>query len=61
LIFDYFRKEIKEHKETLDDCNIRDFTDAYIKEVKKDEAFNSTSYYSGISALNKFIYAINIQ
>jgi hypothetical protein len=27
ILFDYFRKQIKEHKETIDDCNIRDFTD----------------------------------
>ena len=61
ILFDYFRKEIKEHMETLDDCNIRDFTDAYIKEMKKHEASDSTSYYSGITTLNKCIYAINTQ
>ena len=52
MLFDYFRKQIKEHTDTLDDCNIRDFTDAYIKEMKKDEASNSTPY-SGITILNK--------
>ena len=61
ILFDYFRKEIKEHIETLDDCNIRDFTDAYVKEMKKHEASDSTSYYSGIATLSKFIYAINTQ
>ena len=61
ILFDYFRREIKEHMETLDDCNIRDFTDAYIKEMKKHEASDSTSYYSGITTLNKCIYAINTQ
>ena len=58
MLFDYFRKQIKEHKETIDDCNIRDFTDAYIKEVKKDEAFNSTPNYSGITTLNKCMHII---
>jgi len=50
LLFDYFRKQIKEHMDTLDDCIIRDFTDAYIKEMKKDEA---STPYSGIAILNK--------
>jgi cytochrome P450 family 2 subfamily U polypeptide 1 len=58
MLFDYFRKQIKEHKETIDDCNIRDFTDAYIKEMKKDETFNSTPYYSGITTLNKCMHII---
>ena len=58
ILFDYFRKQIKEHKETIDDCNIRDFTDAYIKEMKKDETFNSTPYYSGITTLNKCMHII---
>ena len=58
MLFDYFRKQIKEHKETIDDCNIRDFTDAYIKEVKKDETFNSTPDYSGITTLNKRMHII---
>jgi hypothetical protein len=58
MLFDYFRKQIKEHKETIDDCNIRDFTDAYIKEVKKDEALNSTPNYSGITTLNKCMHII---
>ena len=58
MLFDYFRKQIKEHKETIDDCNIRDFTDAYIKEVKKDEALNSTPDYSGITTLNKCMHII---
>ena len=44
LLFDFFRKLIKEHKETFDDSNIRDFTDACIKEMKKDEAVK----YSGM-------------
>jgi len=50
LLFDYFRKQIKEHMDTLDDCIIRDITDAYIKEMKKDEA---STPYSGIAILNK--------
>jgi cytochrome P450 family 2 subfamily U polypeptide 1 len=58
MLFDYFRKQIKEHKETIDDCNIRDFTDTYIKEMKKDEAFNSTPNYSGITTLNKCMHII---
>lgn len=58
MLFDYFRKQIKEHKETIDDCNLRDFTDAYIKEMKKDETFNSTPDYSGITTLNKCMHII---
>jgi cytochrome P450 family 2 subfamily U polypeptide 1 len=58
MLFDYFRKQIKEHKETIDDCNIRDFTDTYIKEMKKDETFNSTPNYSGIATLNKCMHII---
>lgn len=58
MLFDYFRKQIKEHKETIDDCNIRDFTDAYIKEIKKDETFNSTPDYSGKATLNKCMHII---
>lgn len=35
LTFDFFRNEIKEHKQTLDDNNIRDFIDGYLVQIKE--------------------------
>ena len=40
-------KIVKGHKETYDEDNLRDFTDAYIKQIKTsgDPAFTGTFYY----------------
>ena len=40
------KKIVNEHKETYDEDNLRDFTDAYIKQIKTsgDPGFTGTFY-----------------
>jgi hypothetical protein len=42
--FEFFRKEIKEHEISLDDNEVRDFIDAYLKEIKQQEAGENTDF-----------------
>lgn len=44
LTFDFFRTEIKEHKLTLDENNIRDFIDGYLVQIKEQQASESNIY-----------------
>lgn len=47
LTFDFFRNEIKEHKQTLDDNNIRDFIDGYLVQIKEQPS--GSNIYTGQS------------
>lgn len=42
--FEFFRKEIKEHEISLDENEVRDFIDAYLKEIKLQETGGNTDF-----------------
>jgi hypothetical protein len=46
-----FQQAIREHAQTLDENESRDFIDVYLKEMKKNDGINNTSFtgkYCGI-------------
>ena len=42
--FEFFRKAIQEHKETITEGQPRDFIDAYLEEVRKTQDSSSSFY-----------------
>jgi hypothetical protein len=39
-----FQEAIREHAKTLDENESRDFIDVYLKEMKKNDGINNTSF-----------------
>jgi hypothetical protein len=50
---------IESHKETFDDCNIRDFIDAYLLEIQRTTDPNS-SFYGEVGGNSFFFKAFKI-
>lgn len=48
----FFGEELKEHRETLDENNIRDFIDAYLVQMKTVEPSNE--YYTGKNRITTY-------
>jgi hypothetical protein len=46
-LFDFFRNEMDEHEQTLDENNIRDFIDVYLLQIKQEANTGGNKIYTG--------------